>query len=427
MALSSSSSLNAIRRHNFHLLSPTTSSFSVCCTEFPKLHIRLHSTFSPNHQFKFHTTNHPQTKLTFKTRAFSPPAHHDSLPLASSAAASPKMIAICSAVTILLAVANRVLYKLALVPLKNYPFFLAQFTTFGYVGVYFSILYFRYRAGIVTHKMLALPKLRFVAIGALEALGVASGMASAAMLPGPAIPILSQTFLVWQLIFSSFILGRKYALNKIIGCFFVAAGVIIAVTGGSNAGQMLNKVDFVWPALMIFSSAVQACASILKEFIFIDGARRLNGKPVDIFVVNSFGSGFQAFFVLLFLPFLSNMKGIPFAELPAYLKSGAACFLNMGSIQGCDGAPILPLLYILTNMAFNISLLNLVKLSSAVISSLAMTLSVPIAIYILALPLPYLPEGSSLGSFFILGTAILITGLFLYNLPQTIKVDSRAD
>ncbi|CAM8885456.1 unnamed protein product [Rhodiola kirilowii] len=337
------------------------------------------------------------------------------------------MIAICSAVTILLAVANRVLYKLALVPLKNYPFFLAQFTTFGYVGVYFSILYFRYRAGIVTHKMLALPKLRFVAIGALEALGVASGMASAAMLPGPAIPILSQTFLVWQLIFSSFILGRKYALNKIIGCFFVAAGVIIAVTGGSNAGQMLNKVDFVWPALMIFSSAVQACASILKEFIFIDGARRLNGKPVDIFVVNSFGSGFQAFFVLLFLPFLSNMKGIPFAELPAYLKSGAACFLNMGSIQGCDGAPILPLLYILTNMAFNISLLNLVKLSSAVISSLAMTLSVPIAIYILALPLPYLPEGSSLGSFFILGTAILITGLFLYNLPQTIKVDSRAD
>jgi hypothetical protein len=36
-----------------------------------------------------------------------------------------------SVTTVTLAVANRVLYKLALVPLNNYPFFLAQFTTFG--------------------------------------------------------------------------------------------------------------------------------------------------------------------------------------------------------------------------------------------------------------------------------------------------------
>jgi len=36
----------------------------------------------------------------------------------------------------------------------------------------------RYRAGIVTDEMLALPKWRFMAIGALEALGVATGMAA---------------------------------------------------------------------------------------------------------------------------------------------------------------------------------------------------------------------------------------------------------
>lgn len=88
-------------------------------------------------------------------------------------------IVIGSGLTVILAVMNRVLYKLALVPMRNYPFFLAQLTTFGYVAVYFTILYLRYRAGIVTREMLALPKSRFVAIGALEALGVASGMASA--------------------------------------------------------------------------------------------------------------------------------------------------------------------------------------------------------------------------------------------------------
>lgn len=208
----------------------------------------------------------------------------------------------------------------------------------------------------MANEMLSLPKSRFAAIGMLEALGVASGMASAAMLPGPAIPILNQTFLVWQLLFSAVLLGRRYSFNQIAGCLLVAVGVIVAVTSGSETSQVLSGIKLMWPGVMIASAAFQAGASIIKEFVFIDAAKRLNGKSLDIFVVNSFGSGFQALFVLLLLPLLSNLKGIPFLELPSYLKSGAACFLNLGGeTSGCEGAPLLPLLYIATNMAFNIS------------------------------------------------------------------------
>lgn len=124
--------------------------------------------------------------------------------------------------------------------------------------------------------------------------------------------------------------------------------------------------------------------------------------------------------------------------------------------SGCDGAPLLPLLYVVTNIAFNISLLNLVKISSAVVSSLATMLSglslslsliytqtdrwvwiiiyvkslsmggfglfaVPIAIYVLSLPLPYLPEGVTLSPFFLFGGVILLMGLLLYNIPQPLK------
>lgn len=49
-----------------------------------------------------------------------------------------------SLITVSLAVANRMLYKLALVPMKQYPFFLAQFTTFGsvpFIFLYFCHLY----------------------------------------------------------------------------------------------------------------------------------------------------------------------------------------------------------------------------------------------------------------------------------------------
>ncbi|RWR90981.1 protein CLT2, chloroplastic [Cinnamomum micranthum f. kanehirae] len=187
------------------------------------------------------------------------------------------------------------------------------------------------------------------------------------------------------------------------------------------------------------------------------------GKPLDLFVVNSFGSGYQALFLLLLLPLLSSLKGIPFAELPSYLRSGAGCFLNIGAnttgkfssfrtaiylqytnrtahnleqnnlnwdvklSSGCEGAPLLPLLYIVVNMAFNISVLYLVKISSAVVSSLAATLAVPLSIYVLTLPLPYIPQGDGLSPFFIIGSAILVLGLALYNIPQPANKGSKSD
>ncbi|KAL9312706.1 hypothetical protein ACSQ67_018158 [Phaseolus vulgaris] len=276
--------------------------------------------------------------------------------------------------------------------------------------------------------MMAIPKLRFVAIGFLEALGLVSGMSAGALLPGPVIPILNQSFLVWQLMFSALLLKRKFTINQLVGCLLVASGVVVAVASGSNAGQMLSEVQFFWPALMIISCAFQAWASVIKEYIFIDSATRLKHKSLDIFVVNSFGSGFQALFVFLSLPLLSKLRGIPFAELPSYFKSGAGCFLNLGAGKpSCDGAPLLPLLYIIINLAFNISLLNAVKTSSAVVASLLVMLSVPISVYILSLPLPYLPEGTSLSPFFLLGCAILLCGLLLYNTSRPVRNSSEVD
>ncbi|CAN8325776.1 unnamed protein product [Cochlearia groenlandica] len=339
----------------------------------------------------------------------------------SSTPSNRKLIVINSVVIVALAVANRVLYKLALVPMKQYPFFMAQLNTFGYVLIYFTILFTRRRLGIVTNEMMSVPKWRFAIIGFLEALGVATGMSAAAMLPGPVIPLLNQTFLVWQLLFAFLILGKRFLLKQIAGCLLVAVGVVVAVSSGSGADHTLSGIGLLWPAVMVASAAFQAGASIIKEFVFNDAAKRLEGKSLDIFVVNSFGSGFQALFVFLLLPFLSNLKGIPFTNLLSYLKDGAGCFLNIRSkISGCDGAPILPLLYIATNLAFNISLLHLVKISSAIVSSLAVMLSVPLSVYVMSKPLPYLPGGTSLSSNFMMGSFVLVLGLVLYNIPTTL-------
>lgn len=42
---------------------------------------------------------------------------------------------------------NRVLYRLALVPLRDYVFFLAQAQNVGYIVIYYLLLWIRYRCG----------------------------------------------------------------------------------------------------------------------------------------------------------------------------------------------------------------------------------------------------------------------------------------
>lgn len=39
-----------------------------------------------------------------------------------------------------------------------------------------------------------------------------------------------QSFLVWQLLFAIFILGRRFLLKQVFGCLLVAVGVVVAVS-----------------------------------------------------------------------------------------------------------------------------------------------------------------------------------------------------
>jgi hypothetical protein len=40
------------------------------------------------------------------------------------------------------------LYRLALVPLRDYVFFLAQAQNIGYLVIYYSLMFLRYRCGV---------------------------------------------------------------------------------------------------------------------------------------------------------------------------------------------------------------------------------------------------------------------------------------
>ena len=84
----------------------------------------------------------------------------------------------------------------------------------------------------------------------------------------------------------------------------------------------LPQADPLYIGIFVSSMLFPALASIIKEKIFADAKEKLGGKPLDIFVVNSFGSGAQAVGVLLLLPVLTSLRGLSLTELPQYVGDG---------------------------------------------------------------------------------------------------------
>jgi drug/metabolite transporter (DMT)-like permease len=323
------------------------------------------------------------------------------------------------------ALVNRILYKMALVPLENYVFFLAQFQTFSYVFVYAAVLM------IQSHKKLLHPdawqiplkfKGIFMGIGFVEAVSSLLSFIGAARLPGVMVPLLSQTILLWQVVLIYTVLKKQMSVLQLLGVAGVVCGVGLAAWPGSGhaASQSLwSNVDPKFALLYVFSCLFPALDTMLKDRLFKKGKAIQGGKDVDLFIVNTFGSASQALFVFLLLPFVTTARGIPLHGLGNHLQMGWECFRGLTPSCGsdCTGAPMLPVLYVLINLLFNISALNLIGKAGNIAFSLVMSGIVPLTMWAFTLPLPFLGAPPRLGINFALGSLLLTASLIVYNSP----------
>ena len=99
--------------------------------------------------------------------------------------------------------------------------------------------------------------------------------------------------------------------------------------------MLLAQLSPLYTGIFVSSMLFPALASIFKEKIFTEAKEKLGGKQLDLFVVNSFGSGAQAICVFLLLPFLASLRGISFSELPGYLTEGALLFHGVKAASCC--------------------------------------------------------------------------------------------
>ncbi|GIL95494.1 hypothetical protein Vretimale_1511 [Volvox reticuliferus] len=159
-----------------------------------------------------------------------------------------KLLALVGLV-LLTGVSNRVLYKMALVPLRDHIFFLAQLQNLGYLAAYFTALWWRSRSRQVTPTMLRVDKRPLVAVGACEAVAQLLFMVGAAQLPGPLLPLVNQTYLVWSLVFASLILGTRYSRAQLSGAALVLAGVCAAAIQPAALVHLMPKLGLKAPAV----------------------------------------------------------------------------------------------------------------------------------------------------------------------------------
>lgn len=95
---------------------------------------------------------------------------------------------------------------------------------------------------------------------------------------------------------------------------------LFVVNSYGSAFQVGNHYDLIFLVLV----GTHNCSSPISNAFFITN---LNGwlKLLTQLI--------QALFICILLPFLSKLWGIPFIQLPNYLRDGAACFLNIGTLS----------------------------------------------------------------------------------------------
>lgn len=315
---------------------------------------------------------------------------------------------------------------MALVPLENYVFFLAQFQTFAYVFAYAVVLAIQTKQKRLASTAWRVPnrfRSLFLGIGFVEALSSLLSFIGAAKLPGVMVPLLSQTILVWQVVLVYVVLKKSLSWLQLLGVAGVVGGVGLAAMPGAmmEGPSIWANVDPKYALLYVFSCLFPAIDTLLKDRLFKKGKTWQGGRDVDLFVVNTFGSASQAMFVFLLLPLVTQSRGIPLNGLGTHLAMGWDCFRGLTPACGsdCTGAPLLPVLYVMVNLLFNISALNLISQAGNMVFSLVMSGIVPLTMWAFTLPIPVvvgvLGTPPMLGMNFPAGTLLLTAGLLIYN------------
>lgn len=348
------------------------------------------------------------------------------------------------------AVSNTILRRIAMVPMERYPLFLTICQTFNYVIVYGSFLAFRIKndssssSRAVTNKMLRIRKLPFLWIGLCDSLGDLLGNAAIGKLPGYQPPLLAKLNIVFTAFFSRSLLGEQYNQRQILSIGVVICGSLVTLIpivrdalvltssknnntdediGNDNQSNPFSSLFYI--AVYISSVAPTALGFVLKEKVFREYEPSFD---LDIFVVNTYTAiGGLLCQTVFFVP-LAALSGVPYSDISWYMMNGYRCLTNdlrsSDSIhydEGCRGSPLAPVLYMSTNILYNICFLMSIKYGGTLLTFITNTVTFPLStlVFTCGIPLPLLGSSVRLNGWIVVGLIVEVTGIVWYYSEKT--------
>lgn len=366
-------------------------------------------------------------------------------PLGSSTSQAPEegfgaslKVLLLSIVVICTGVGNDVAGKIMTVPMGAYSFLLGAFSAFAYCLFYACIILVRTYFGMAAPNQLAsiwlprwkeanffsrIPKVKyFIAMGILDGIAALLTNVARPFVGGQLVVLLPQSALLFCILFGFIILRTKYSYWQLWTVLVVIAGVMVTLLG--DAKSKFGGGSLIYLIVLLLSPAPFALSFVLKERLF------QQMDKLDLFVVAFHSSLFQFLFQPLFMPLafliipdLRNGMG-PLAEI----QTGLTCFIGTtpaGVKTDCSPMPIPYLIYIVFNIGFNVAILALLKIASAVMSFMVIRAVLPLSVCMYFFAWPLLPNATEFNFYVIIGLLSILIAIVFFRLFSQFQVDKQ--
>jgi len=249
--------------------------------------------------------------------------------------------------------------------------------------------------------------------GLMDGMGTFLSSVAAASVPGSDQTLLNQTLIPVTIVAAMIFLRARYSKGEILGAMIILGGAALTIVPSVlDASQGSLKW---YAALVYFSSNIpMAFSAVYKEWAF-------KNETVNVFYLTFYVSVYQFLISFLFMPVLGlpGFGGIAFDEIPKSLWEGLRCYAGYNTFATDNCTDLRPLLwlssYSFVNFFYNVIGLFLTKVGSAVLSSVAYAIRLPVTNIIFAICPIMGSQCEPFNGFSVAGLVVVVLGFALYS------------
>jgi len=295
---------------------------------------------------------------------------------------------------------NNITKQIAAKPLGPYTYMLGLATAVAYIFLYGTVLgVLILTKQVPTHQLNFVwkrttqwyPYVIFFACAALaDTLGDVIGMICTPYVSGPIHSLLSNCTVMFIAILALCVLSQRYSLLQVVSLLGVFVAVVFGILPSFRKDAGESDTNSFYAIVLGGSCFFNAVSFIIKEMLFTRYREWLGENVIQddgglhVFVVNTHAAIFQLPFTIMLIP-LNTLFGQTHGEgIVPYMQKALNCVFSSSADSCSEGehgemAGITVFVYVLFNLAWNISILSSVKYSGALSTFVSLKAVFPVS------------------------------------------------